>query len=67
MMASKITPEIRAALTAADRAPGWNMRAGTIRRFDLGACTLFVVPYRRWANRRHEQHAQEWRATHGAA
>lgn len=67
MTAQKITPDIRAALVAADRAPGWNMRADTIRRFKLGACTLYVVPYRRWAYRRQEQHADAWRQTHGVA
>ena len=67
MKATKITPEIRAALAAADRARGWNMRDATIRRFDVGECTLFVVPFRCWANRRLQQHAEAWRQAHGGA
>lgn len=52
--------DVRRALAEAERSPGWNMRAGEIRRFAVGACTLFVVPYRRWAYRRQEQRAAEW-------
>jgi hypothetical protein len=45
---------VRHALAAADRAPGWNNRDGCIRRFDLNGCALYVVPFRRWAYRRQE-------------
>ncbi len=67
MTARKMTPQIRAALAAADRSPGWNMRADTIRRFDVGTCALYVVPYRRWAYRRQEQQGEAWRQAHGIA
>ena len=43
------------ALAAADRKPGWNNRPETIRRFDVAGCSIYVVPYRRWAWRRAEQ------------
>ncbi|HKV65625.1 MAG TPA: hypothetical protein VJN66_04515 [Rhodanobacteraceae bacterium] len=56
------------ALTEADRAPGWNNRPRTIHRFDLAGdfgrgCTLYVVPFRRFAYRRQERMtADYWRA-----
>lgn len=51
--------EVRTALAEADRAPGWNNRRREIRRFELAGhwgepCTLYVVPFRCWANRRQE-------------
>jgi hypothetical protein len=53
--------EVRTALTQADRSPGWNNRRGDVRRFELGRCTLYVVPFRCWAYRRMERQAQAWR------
>jgi hypothetical protein len=51
-----------AALAAADRSPGWNNRPRDVQRFELGACLLFVVPFRCWAYRRQEQRAAAlWR------
>lgn len=50
-----LTPVVLGALAAANRSPGWNNRSRDVRRFDLGACTLYVVPFRRWAYRRLEQ------------
>ena len=54
-----------AALAEADRAPGWNNRRPDVRRFTLPGnfghdCTLYVVPFRRWAYRRIEQQAAQW-------
>ncbi|GAA0707921.1 hypothetical protein GCM10009105_07040 [Dokdonella soli] len=43
--------DVRTALAAAKRAPGWNSRSGAIRRFELGPCVLYVVPARCWAYR----------------
>ena len=63
MKAQTVTPiesTIAAALKAAERARGWNGRNPVIRRFDLGACLLIVVPARRWAYRRIERQAQIW-------
>lgn len=54
---STISPLLLAALKAADRKPGWNNRAPTIRRFTLGNCAVFVVPFRRWAYRRTDRAA----------
>lgn len=63
---SKNLPRVvLAALSAADRSPGWNNRPRDVRRFKLGHCTLYVVPFRRWAYRRQEQQAAAWRRTHG--
>jgi len=59
--------DIAQAIEHAKRTPGWNNRAGTVRRFDVpgGAghgCVLFVVPFRCWAYRRQEQAtADYWR------
>ncbi len=60
--------EVRIALAEADRAPGWNNRRREIRRFELVGrwgepCTLYVVPFRCWANRRSEKQAQAWSRT----
>ena len=65
-MKSKTLPdEVTAALAEADRAPGWNNRRPDVRRFTLPGnfgrdCTLYVVPFRRWAYRRIEQQAAQW-------
>lgn len=53
------------ALTEASRAPGWNNRSREIRRFILPGnfgrdCTLYVVPYRRFAYHRQELGAACW-------
>jgi len=66
MKAEKLPDEVVRALAEADRGPGWNNRRRDIRRFDLPArfceaCTLYVVPFRRWANRRTELRAEQWR------
>lgn len=46
--------EIGRAIRDAGRVPGWNFRPAEIRRFQLGDCTLIVVPVRIFAdNRRH--------------
>jgi len=55
------------ALKAADRTPGWNVRRRDVIRFDLAgpcgtSCALYVVPFARWAYRRRERMAAEWRA-----
>jgi hypothetical protein len=59
-----VSSEVLAALIAADRSPGWNNRPRELRRFDLGNCALYVVPFRRWAYRRQEQQTAEWWRTH---
>ena len=59
-----IPDDVRAALAAAERAPGWNSRSPTIRRFDLGPCALYVVPARCWAYRRREQQTAAWWREH---
>lgn len=55
MKRERPSDEISDALKAADRGPGWNTRCPIVRRFQLGACVLMVVPYRRWHYRRQEQ------------
>lgn len=57
--------EVMRALADADRAPGWNNRPRTIRRFDVPGdfgrgCTLCVVPYRRFAYNRQERATAAW-------
>ena len=59
-----LSPAVTAALAAADRSPGWNNRPRDVRRFDVGTCALYVVPYRRWAYRRQEQQTAAWWRTH---
>lgn len=67
-MKPKLSDEVIAALAEADRAPGWNNRSRDVRRFELAGdfgrgCTLYVVPYRRFAYRRQERMtADYWRA-----
>lgn len=59
---------VRAALVAADRSPGWNSRPRDVQQFELADCTLYVVPFRRWAYRRQEQQtAAWWRSQHDRA
>jgi hypothetical protein len=53
---------LRTALAAARRSPGWNSRPPTVKRFELGACILYVVPFRRWAYRRRERQTATWRS-----
>ncbi len=58
-MKPKLSDDVLRALDAADRTPGWNNRSPDVRRFDVAgnfgqACTLYVVPFRRWAYRRQE-------------
>lgn len=57
---TRLTPDVLAALAAADRSPGWNNRPRGVRRFDIGTCALYVVPFRRWAYRRQEQQTAAW-------
>lgn len=52
---NKTTNDIVNALAAAKKSPGWNNRSPDIHMYDLGDCILYVVPYRRWAWRRHEK------------
>jgi hypothetical protein len=67
-MKPKLSDEVIAALAEADRAPGWNNRSRIVRRFDIAGgfghgCTLYVVPYRRFAYHRQERMtAAYWRA-----
>ena len=60
-MIPNLSDEVLKALAEAAHKPGWNNRRREVRRFELGACTLYVVPFRRWAYRRQEQHAIEFR------
>lgn len=52
--------DLKTALTPAARSPGWNNRSPEIRQYELGSCTLYVVPYRCWVYRRQERMAAEW-------
>jgi hypothetical protein len=59
----KITQEVRDVLNASGRVPGWNTKAPTVRRFEIGyepgRCVLFVPTYSVWAyNRRRKQAAE---------
>jgi hypothetical protein len=60
-MKPKLPDDVLHALAQADRSPGWNNRRADVQRFDLGRCTLYVVPFRCWAYRRMERQAQAWR------
>jgi hypothetical protein len=57
---TRLPETVSKALRTADRSPGWNNRPKDIQRFELGACTLYVVPYRRWAYRRQERQMAAW-------
>lgn len=63
MKRESLSVEVAQALGEAARAPGWNNRSRDVKRFHLAhphglaPCTLYVVPFRRWAFRRIEQHA----------
>ena len=67
-MKPKLSDDVLRALAECDRAPGWNNHSRDVRRFDLAGgfghgCTLYVVPYRRFAYRRQERMtADYWRA-----
>lgn len=61
MKDTPLPDDVLCALANADRKPGWNNRRADVQRFELGACMLYVVPFRRWAYRRIERQAQEWR------
>jgi len=65
MKRTTLPDDVRHALAAADRVPGWNMRSRDVHRFALGDCTLIVVPFRLWAYRRIERQAEAWRREHG--
>ena len=60
-MKPNLPNDVLRALANADRSPGWNNRRGDVQRFALERCTLYVVPFRRWAYRRMERQAQAWR------
>ena len=64
MKRSALPHDVALALAQADRSPGWNNRSRDVRRFKLGECVLYVVPFRRWAYRRTEQHAAQWHREH---
>ena len=57
---NELPADVVQALVAADRKPGWNNRSREVKRFPLGECVLYVVPYRCWAYRRQELLAAEW-------
>lgn len=60
MKRTALPDDVTLALAQADRSPGWNNRSRDVRRFELGECVLYVVPFRRWAYRRTERHAEAW-------
>lgn len=62
---TRLSPDVLAALAAADRSSGWNNRPRDVQRFDVGTCALYVVPYRRWAYRRQEKRTAAWWRMHG--
>lgn len=66
-MKPKLSDDVHAALEQTKRAPGWNNRPRDVRQFAIAGdygrgCTLYVVPFRRWAYRRIEQQAAAWQA-----
>jgi hypothetical protein len=61
-MKTKLPDDVLRALVNAERGPGWNNRSPEVQRFELGACVLYVVPFRRWAYRRIEREAQALQA-----
>jgi hypothetical protein len=66
MRTAPLPDEVLRALAECGRGPGWNNRCSNVRRFELTGrfgerCTLYVVPFRCWANRRIERQAQAWR------
>lgn len=61
MAKTKLPADVMVAIESAQRRPGWNNRSPEIKRFDLGGCTLYVVPCRRWAYNRRERLAEAWR------
>lgn len=72
MKRTPLPDDLLQALALADRAPGWNNRSRDVRAFTLTGnygrdCTLYVVPFRRWAYRRQEQQAAAWQAETGRA
>jgi len=69
---TELPANVLAALTHAQRLPGWNFRPAKLMRFDLPnpdgtACRLVVVPFRRWAEHRPELRALPIRRGVGAA
>ena len=69
-MKPRLPEDVRRAIADADRTPGWNNRSPEIRSFDIAGnfgrgCTLYVVPFRRFAYRRQELLAEEWRQAQG--
>ncbi len=67
MKRNTLPNDVLRALADADRAPGWNTRRRDVRRFELDGCTLYVVPYRRFAYRRIERAAAAWHAEQAQA
>lgn len=70
-MKPTLADDVLRALAEADRAPGWNNRSRDVQRFNIGryglTCTLYVVPFRRWAYRRQEQATTDyWREQRNA-
>ena len=66
MKHTPLPADVLRALLECERAPGWNNRRPDVRRFILSGnfgrdCTLYAVPFRRWAYRRIEQQAAQWR------
>ena len=62
MKNSPLPEDLLRALGLTARTPGWNTRPRGVRRFDVGACVVYVVPFRRWAYRRQEQQEAAWHA-----
>lgn len=72
MKHTKLPDDVLRALIEAGRAPGWNNRSRDVRQFQLTGnygreCTLYVVPFRRWAYRRMEQQSAAWQAEQAQA
>ena len=67
-MKTTLPAEVTTALAQAGRAPGWNNRPDTVRRFDLAncyghePCALYVVPFVAWAYRRQRKAIAAWQA-----
>ena len=69
-MKPKLPDDVLRALEQAKRTAGWNNRRNTVQRFDLDSgfghgCTLYVVPYRRFAYRRQERMLADYSSMQG--
>ncbi len=65
MKRTLLPDDVLRALADTIRTPGWNNRPRDVRQFVIAGdysrgCTLYVVPFRRWAYRRIERQAADY-------